>query len=249
MAEEHKLAIPKKLDAAPKGQSKHYCIPSFYWLIVLEVARRFEVPSFLPGLPGASLDEGTRGHLRCGYGTSMYDFHVEVPLEGTGVPLDAALVVELDADGNEVKTPYLEWCRRLGLKITCTRCGEDIVAAKYAICPRRARHEAAQRKQRKAEKKLESRRKEWVTSGQAPTPLVREQAAPESHDLRRGVDTLAEAREAAREYSYDYEGVHIVGPDHGSYDIYATGFRDAPGAGADSASLTDERDWPIPILG
>ena len=63
------------------------------------------------------------------------------------------------------------------------------------------------------------------------------------------METLAKARRAAREYTYDYDGVHLVEPEGGSYDIYAMGFREAPGAGADSASLTNERGWPIPILG
>jgi hypothetical protein len=63
-----------------------------------------------------------RGRIACGFGTSMYEFHHEYPIEGTGVRKDT--IVVLEADGS--RTPVFEWCRRRDVLVVCTRCGEDI---------------------------------------------------------------------------------------------------------------------------
>ena len=198
---------------------------------------------------GDSLEEGQRGRLACGYGTSMYDWHREVPIEGSGIPLSAALVVELDGAGNEIKTPYLEWCRNLGLIVRCGRCGLDIVRTELAECPERAKRRREQAVARAAEEKLQALRLEHAAKPDVGTPPVEAMPRPAARELAVGIQDRSDAEARARGYSYDYSGVHIVDADGGLFDVCACGLKDVPGAGADSASLAEERDFPIPTLG
>lgn len=106
---------------ADNKKDEHRYYPSFPRReLVVEVS--METPRFHAGF---------RGRVRSGYGTSLYNWHGhEIPVEGTGAPRDALLVVELATDGSEVKTPYVEWCRRYGLKVVCNRCRQDLLGEK-----------------------------------------------------------------------------------------------------------------------
>lgn len=70
----------------------------------------------------ARTDKVRRGRLRCGYGTSLYEFHWEYPIEGFGVRKDLIVVVE----ENGARTPIFDWCRKRRTIVLCNRCGEDI---------------------------------------------------------------------------------------------------------------------------
>jgi hypothetical protein len=51
--------------------------------------------------------------------------------------------------------------------------------------------------------------------------------------------TARDARRVAREYSYDFEGVHVVKRERGWYAVYATARKDVGGA---------SEPWPIKVL-
>ena len=112
----------------------------------------------------AGFQAGHRGVVRTGYGTSMYDWHLELPVDGSGVPHAHVAVVERHETGEVTKTPYLEWCRRLGLCITCSRCGLNILETHGAPCPEQVRRDKEARDQRRAERDFERRRATWAAA-------------------------------------------------------------------------------------
>lgn len=81
---------------------------------------------------------GTRGQLthELDDGWLEIDFHKRLLFEGIQVPWDAVLVVQRDADGQEVKTPYKDWCRRIGADTKCWFCGKNVLDV--SVCTRRS---------------------------------------------------------------------------------------------------------------
>lgn len=63
-------------------------------------------------------DPNKRGVTKCGYGTSMYDFHSEWPIDGTGIEKHRITLL----DGEEW-LPIPEWLKRHRLIMRCTCCG------------------------------------------------------------------------------------------------------------------------------
>lgn len=116
---------PPRLRSVPDRHKKHRYIPDIpvYRGPLVELIDDHD-----------RLKKGHRGRLGGGYGTSCYNWHEELPVNGIGVPRTALLVVELDDNGMEVKTPYLKWCRALGLEVVCNRCDRDIVGEKPTKC-------------------------------------------------------------------------------------------------------------------
>ena len=53
------------------------------------------------------LNKVIRGAIKSGYGTSLYDFHREYPIEGFGIRKD---LISVFTDENE-KIPMMEWCK------------------------------------------------------------------------------------------------------------------------------------------
>jgi hypothetical protein len=86
-------------------------------------------------LPEKEGEELRRGALRSGYGTSMYEFHYEYPVEGGGARKDRILVVLPDGR----RQPIFDYCRERRIVVYCNRCGGDITYEVSIDCP--ARHE------------------------------------------------------------------------------------------------------------
>lgn len=109
------------------------------WL-VLELIR--PVASCAGALPA-----GHRGCLRPEQSWSLYDLHVEVPLDGVGVPFDAVRVVVEGEDGAESLVSLLDWARASSRPLRCRACGADVLdaagpAATWSTSARRARCQA-----------------------------------------------------------------------------------------------------------
>ena len=72
-----------------------------------------------------------QGALKPGYGTSLYEFHWEYPIEGCGIRKDLISVI---TDANE-KIPMMEWCEQNEIIVYCNRCGLDITNEVSKDCP------------------------------------------------------------------------------------------------------------------
>lgn len=73
------------------------------------------------------------GKIKPGYGTSIYEFHWEYPIEGMGVRKDLISVI---TDEDE-KIPMLDWCKQHDITVFCNRCGLDITYEVSKDCPYR----------------------------------------------------------------------------------------------------------------
>jgi hypothetical protein len=71
------------------------------------------------------------GEIKPGYGTSLYEFHREYPIEGIGIRKDLISVI-ID---NDQKIPIMEWCRQNDVVVFCNRCGLDITYEVSSNCP------------------------------------------------------------------------------------------------------------------
>ena len=71
------------------------------------------------------------GPLKTGYGSSLYEFHWEYPINGFGIRKDLIKVV---TEENE-KIPMLDWCRQNNIIVYCNRCGLDITYEVNKKCP------------------------------------------------------------------------------------------------------------------
>ena len=195
----------------------------------------------------AGFPAGHRGVVCTSYGTGMYDWHLELPVDGSGVPHAEVAVVERHESGEVTKTPYFEWCRRLGLCITCSRCGLNILETHGAPCPEQARRDRAARDQRRAERDFERRRATWVAAEKPSPAPVLPAALPEARELCMGRSTLEEAQTAAAEYQFEFAGVHVV-PRGDSLSVFGGGFREPPDGLPHPDGPVSERSWPIPVL-
>jgi len=74
-----------------------------------------------------------RGAFNYTYG-SIYEFHLEYPIEGFGVRKDLISIVETTGE----RTPLFDWLRSQGAVIWCSRCGLDITYEISRDCPARA---------------------------------------------------------------------------------------------------------------
>lgn len=63
-----------------------------------------------------------RGTHACTFGGSLYDAHVELPIDGMGWPRDRVFVPM--KDGSELS--WADWLAHMGLTLLCWRCGKDI---------------------------------------------------------------------------------------------------------------------------
>jgi hypothetical protein len=71
------------------------------------------------------------GALRPGYGTSIYEFHHEYPIEGIGIQKDLISVITED----DQRIPMLDWCRQNDIIVFCNRCGLEITYEVSMDCP------------------------------------------------------------------------------------------------------------------
>jgi hypothetical protein len=72
-----------------------------------------------------------QGAFKTGYGTSLYDFHREYPIEGIGIRKNLISVI---TDDNE-KILVMEWCKQNDFVVFCNRCGLDITYTNANDCP------------------------------------------------------------------------------------------------------------------
>jgi|GEM_PF-5336867 len=105
------------------------------------VSRRLqEGQKFFRDFPRVGLAEGPCDDKRgrtitgavkaCVY-TSIYEFHLEYPIEGMGVRKDRISVVT----GPGARLPLFEWCEIHGVIVYCGRCGLDITFEVSRLCP------------------------------------------------------------------------------------------------------------------
>lgn len=71
------------------------------------------------------------GALKPGYGLSLYEFHLEYPIEGFGIRKDLISVI---TNENE-KIPIMDWCKQNDIIVFCNRCGLDITFTVSTDCP------------------------------------------------------------------------------------------------------------------
>ncbi len=69
------------------------------------------------------------------YMASIYEFHLEHPIEGHGVYKNLISVVEVDGS----RTALFDWCRRHDVIVWCSRCGLEITYEVSRDCPFRRR--------------------------------------------------------------------------------------------------------------
>jgi hypothetical protein len=190
---------------------------------------------------------GTRGRIATVCGTSMYDWHLEVPVDGTGVEHAHVVVVERHEDGEIVRTPYLAWCRGHGLELTCSRCGLDILRTAGAPCPGWVRQRARQDAARAAKQALAAHRRAWAAQTGAPQVPFEPRPRDGAHQLGVSYDTLDEARREAPAWQYDHAGVHVV-IDRDWFVPHATAMSEPADGAPHPFGDVDERSWPIPVL-
>ena len=85
------------------------------------------------GFESRILNKLMTGEIKPGYGTSLYEFHLEYPIEGAGVRKDLIFVI---TDEDE-KIPMLDWCKQNDITVFCNRCGLDITYEVSRDCPYR----------------------------------------------------------------------------------------------------------------
>ena len=71
------------------------------------------------------------GVFKTGYGTSLYEFHYEYPIEGIGIKKDLITVITSD----NKRIPMLEWCQQNDIVVYCSRCGLEITQEVSKDCP------------------------------------------------------------------------------------------------------------------
>ena len=71
------------------------------------------------------------GVFKTGYGSSLYEFHLEYPIEGIGIKKD--LISVITADNRRI--PMLEWCQQNDIVVYCSRCGLEITQEVSKDCP------------------------------------------------------------------------------------------------------------------
>ena len=74
-----------------------------------------------------------RGSITYQMFASVYEFHFEYPIEGTGVKKDEIMVIT----GSGSKISVFDWCETHDVIVFCNRCGLDITYEVSRNCPRR----------------------------------------------------------------------------------------------------------------
>lgn len=83
------------------------------------------------GFEGRVYNKVIQGALKTGYGSSLYEFHLEYPIEGSGIKKDLISVI---TEENE-KLPIMDWCKQNDIIVYCNRCGLDITYEVSDDCP------------------------------------------------------------------------------------------------------------------
>lgn len=71
------------------------------------------------------------GEIKPRYGTSIYEFHWEYPIEGFGIKKDLISVIIHDNQ----RIPMLDWCKQNDIIVFCNSCGLDITYEVSRDCP------------------------------------------------------------------------------------------------------------------
>ncbi|MCA9678719.1 MAG: hypothetical protein KC464_27065 [Myxococcales bacterium] len=190
---------------------------------------------------------GYRGRIATPWGCSMYDWHVEVPIDGTGVRHEYVVVVERSEGRGLLATPYLEWCGSHGLQIVCGRCDLDIMETSGSQCPAWLRQLERQALEREVEKRLLERRRAWSQRTNPPAVPFLPSPLPEAHQLAAYYRTLDEARLEAPAWQYDHGGVHVV-IESDWFVVHATSRIEPQDGMAHPFGSMNQRRWPIPVL-
>ena len=72
-----------------------------------------------------------RGSITYQMFASVYEFHFEYPIEGTGVKKDEIMVIT----GSGSKISVFDWCKTHDVIVFCNRCGLDITYEVSRNCP------------------------------------------------------------------------------------------------------------------
>ena len=166
---------------------------------------------------------GARGKIESFMGYSLYDLHVEVPINGCGVPFDSVVVLERAEDGSLVRTPYWEWIAHVGAKVRCNRCRKQLIAVHDRECSWQVERDAQNAELRRQDNDLKARRKAFAAKS-APM-LLAVQADKERGAIELHFSDLETIKLRAAEYAYDFIGLHLVSSDGKLFYLYATGRR------------------------
>jgi hypothetical protein len=134
---------------ADRADARLFAIRKALAEVSAELSRRvFGDRRFYAGFPSLPRVEGPdnevpgavrRGALRCTYGTSLYEFHLEYPIDGFGVRKDLISVIADDG----ARWPIFDWCKTHGIIVFCNRCWLDITCEVSRDCPwRKAKYGA-----------------------------------------------------------------------------------------------------------
>jgi hypothetical protein len=78
-------------------------------------------------------NEIIRGRVNYKMFHSLYEFHLEYPIESVGVIKDQISVIA----NSGAKIPLFDWCEKNDIIVYCNRCGLDITYEVSRDCPRR----------------------------------------------------------------------------------------------------------------
>ena len=95
------------------------------------IFRYFPAPEFVEGFESRVKKKIIQGKLKTTYGSSLYEFHWEYPIEGIGVKKDLIYVKNKAGE----KSPLFDWCRENEIIVYCNRCGLEITYEVSKDCP------------------------------------------------------------------------------------------------------------------
>lgn len=171
----------------------------------------------------SEVPRGLRGYVETAWGSSMYDWHREVPFNGFGIPIEHTIVVERTEDGQVIKTPYLKWAEIN--EVTCPKCRNLISEVALKSCEwqdlrdKRNMELARIQNERNALRKAHAEKR-----GPFEVPVLGEISEEGLIGLESG--PLKALKRHASEYDYDFVDIFIANVEDDWGTLYARSIRD-----------------------
>lgn len=130
------LGLSKKDRKDEKLFSIRKKIASFCLILSLQLPEGQKFFTYYPKVKKAEgfdphMNKRKKGVLKTGYGSSLYEFHLEYPIEGIGIRKDLITVISDESR----RIPMLEWCKQNDIIVYCNRCGLEITYEVSRDCP------------------------------------------------------------------------------------------------------------------